>query len=220
MNQLRMPPPPAMAQQEMFLRMNKELQQLRNMQGQLVTFVIALLREKHDGIVFLKMDGIAECERSGWLLNCQPLPELGSVRLKAVPPGEKPEEKKEPNYKVQVNAEHSIPKVPPFVVTIVSGQFVADHGVIYKKNQRAFKRVQEKPKFSEYRVSETGEYEFSTDDCGFEVLISYSYQEGPVEQVEMPEPEMTACEGSWHKDKNRMGRLCPDCGSSIVLEEV
>ncbi|MDQ1326677.1 MAG: hypothetical protein QG564_1802 [Campylobacterota bacterium] len=71
----------------------------------------------------------------------------------------------------------------PFEVTVtppVSGDFVADLGVIDKATLKQFKRVASAPATGEYAVSALGVYTFASADAGDTVLINYSYNNGVV----------------------------------------
>jgi hypothetical protein len=118
-----------------------------------------------------------------------------------------------PGVCMHINEERVIPRVPPFKVKLDG--FHSDYGVLYAKNQKRLKHVQENPKFNEYAIDEAGNYVFSTDDTGFSVLISYSSRES--EELEAQEQHIeTVCPDPWHKEG--IGLRCSACGSRAKLE--
>jgi len=117
--------------------------------------------------------------------------------------------------KKQEAESYRIPKASPFHIRVTppeGGRFHGDIAVAFKDGKAAGKplhRVEKLPTFDQYTVDATGLYGFSTDACGFEVNISYSYKAGE----EAVEPEIEPCEGSWHTDPNAIGFRCPECAS-------
>jgi hypothetical protein len=166
-------------------------------QMHLASLIIALLKEKHDGQAFIKLDTISSIDKGGYGLNYQALPELGTVKVAVMSREEMPVEKTlDQTASLQINEKRMIPREAPFTLQVLppeNGSFGISTSVLYADvTQRVMKQVGTSPKFGEYTADDTGLYTFSQDDAGFEVLLSYSYYPGKKQEEVHEKPTRCA----------------------------
>jgi hypothetical protein len=207
----RIPSAPELMQR--IVLMQQEIQRIENHRQQACGLLTALAKDSPNGELNVSLKTVQSiAPNEGFDHELQAISGLIRIKYKTA---EQAAMDAEGIHKKDAEA-YSIPKASPFQIRVTppdGGRFHGDIAVAFKDGKAAGKplhRVEKLPTFDQYTVDATGLYGFSTDACGFEVNISYSFKPA---LEEIKEPELEPCEGSWHTDPNAIGFRCPECAS-------